>query len=103
MLMISYVILKYAPYDWLKYRGMAILVCRRKNIAIRGAVRDFVFIYLLSVRGAKENDAAFKLVWNDDWNVSETSQVSLFSIFILIKYDNQWFAVAPRNNLTVVL
>ena len=31
MLMISYVILKYAPYDWLKYRGMAILVCRKKN------------------------------------------------------------------------
>ena len=29
--MISYVILKYAPYDWLKYRGMAILVCRKKN------------------------------------------------------------------------
>ena len=27
--MISYVILKYAPYDWLKYRGMAILVCRK--------------------------------------------------------------------------
>ena len=25
--------LKYAPYDWLKYRGMAILVCRRKKIA----------------------------------------------------------------------
>ena len=22
--------LKYAPYDWLKYRGMAILVCRKK-------------------------------------------------------------------------
>ena len=31
MLMISYVILKYAPYDWLKYRGMAILVCRKKK------------------------------------------------------------------------
>ena len=30
MLMIAYVILKYAPYDWLKYRGMAILVCRKK-------------------------------------------------------------------------
>ena len=25
--------LKYAPYDWLKYRGMAILVCRKKNRA----------------------------------------------------------------------
>ena len=23
--------LKYAPYDWLKYRGMAILVCRKIN------------------------------------------------------------------------
>ena len=23
--------LKYAPYDWLKYWGMAILVCRQKN------------------------------------------------------------------------
>ena len=23
--------LKYAPYDWLKYRGMAILVCRKQN------------------------------------------------------------------------
>ena len=30
MLMISYVILKYASYDWLKYRGMAILVCRKQ-------------------------------------------------------------------------
>ena len=25
--------LKYAPYDWLKYWGMAILVCRKKNRA----------------------------------------------------------------------
>ena len=31
MLMTSYAILKYAPYDWLKYRGMAILVCRKTN------------------------------------------------------------------------
>ena len=38
MLMISYLILKYAPYDWLKYRGMAILVCRKK---IRGRVRPW--------------------------------------------------------------
>ena len=30
--------LKYAPYDWLKYRGMAILVCRNK-IAGRGGQR----------------------------------------------------------------
>ena len=43
MLMISYVILKYAPYDWLKYRGMAILVCRKKNRprpATRGVMCD---------------------------------------------------------------
>ena len=32
MLTISYVILKYAPYDWLKYRGMAILVCRKNKL-----------------------------------------------------------------------
>ena len=37
MLMISYVILKYAPYDWLKYRGMAILVCRKKIASGKGA------------------------------------------------------------------
>ena len=28
--------LKYAPYDWLKYWGMAILVCRKKNRGRRG-------------------------------------------------------------------
>ena len=44
--MISYVILKYAPYDWLKYRGMAILICRKKKlrtaciISIWGAQRS---------------------------------------------------------------
>ena len=43
MLMISYVILKYAPYDWLKYRGMAILVCRKKNRCRIGIRRSTIY------------------------------------------------------------
>ena len=42
------VILKYAPYDWLKYRGMAILVCRKKQL-LPGAWRGPVYRRQVSV------------------------------------------------------
>ena len=72
MLMISYVILKYAPYDWLKYRGMANLVCRKKN---RGRISDLLvmgitrMVLLLSSRPMWQLDM--------DNSTNETTRPSL--------------------------
>ena len=91
--------LKYAPYDWLKYWGMAILVCRKKNRARPRACCTWSVcsrLRLLHVQVRRVTDRWLTIAYR--LNSMTNNVVSLFTApftahTIVRRVTDQWLAI----------